>query len=105
MTSAEDTIDNIRKIHDKSEDSKNIVSTQIAFSKAGLKVLGMHKPIGDPHFDEGPMRKEKDILGDMSDWDPVFDNAIKNAGVHGVILVTTKGDSDNDLRFQVWTDN
>lgn len=59
--------------------------------------------IGDPHFDQGPMRNEKHILGDRSDWDPVFDN--KNKGVHGVILVTTKGESNNKLRLQVRTDN
>lgn len=78
MTSAEDTIDNIRKIHDKSEDSENIVSTQIAFSKAGLEALDMYDAIGDPHFDQGSMRNEKYILGDRCDWDPVFDDAVKN---------------------------
>jgi Dyp-type peroxidase family len=90
ITSAKVAIDNIQKIHDKSEQSKDIVSTQIAFSKAGLIVLGNNKDFGDPHFDRGPMRREKKILGDMSDWDPVFEKANEDEGPHGVILVTTK---------------
>ena len=107
ITSAKDTIDNIQRINDKSEGFSDIVSTQIAFSMAGLLYLRVSENIGDPHFDEGPMRKDKFILGDRSDWDPIFEKANKNnAGMHGVIMVTTKGDSSNHhLRFQVWTDN
>ena len=61
----------------------------------------MNDPIGDPHFDKGPMRIEKETLGDRSDWDPVFEAAIRDEGVHGVILVTAKGDPNNNFQFQV----
>jgi hypothetical protein len=45
------------------------------------------------------MRREKKILGDMSDWDPVFEKANEDKGPHGVILVTTKGDFNINLQF------
>jgi hypothetical protein len=51
------------------------------------------------------MRKEKKILGDMSEWDTVFERANEDEGPHGVILITTKGESNINLQFQVWTDN
>ena len=48
----------------------------------------MRNHIGDPHFDQGSMRKEKDLLGDLVEYDPDF-----NEGkIHGVILVTAKGE-------------
>jgi hypothetical protein len=77
-------MDNIETIDKNPQSGLDIVSSQIAFSRAGLGFLEKRERLGDPHFDNGPMRNEKDILGDMATWDPVFDKGT----VHGVILVT-----------------
>jgi hypothetical protein len=88
ITSAAQTIQNIKNISNKVAGSDDVVSTEIGFSRAGLRYLGERDNIGDPHFDQGPMKNEKDILGDLADYDRVF-----NEGkVHGVILVTAKSE-------------
>ena len=89
ITSAEQTIKNIKNISNKVAGSEDVVSTEIGFSRAGLTYLGVRDNIGDPHFDQGSMRKEKDILGDLADYDRVFNEE----KIHGVILVTAKSDS------------
>lgn len=54
--------------------------------------LGVTADVGDPHFDGGSMRREKFILGDRGIWDDVFERAnTPSNGVHGVMLVTAKG--------------
>ncbi|KAG8942902.1 hypothetical protein FRC04_003302 [Tulasnella sp. 424] len=60
---------------------------QIAFSKAGLRMLGVRDRIGDKYFDDGPMRKHKESLGDGLQWDEVFDRG----GVHGCFVVSAEG--------------
>jgi Dyp-type peroxidase family len=99
VTTAKQTIDNIQNIHDHPGSNLDIVSSQIAFSQAGLIYLNPKggSSLSDPHFDNGSMEKEKSILGDMRTWDEVF----QGGKVHGVILVTAgekttcdnKGDS------------
>ena len=88
ITSAAQTIQTIKNISNKVAGSEDVVSTEIGFSRAGLTYLHVRDHIGDPHFDQGSMRKEKDLLGDLVEYDPVF-----NEGkIHGVILVTAKGE-------------
>jgi deferrochelatase/peroxidase EfeB len=55
--------------------------------------------IGDPHFDQGSMRNEKDLLGDLADYDRVFNEK----KIHGVILVTAKSEQTplGDFTFQL----
>lgn len=77
-----------RRIGMISENSSSVafVSHGLAFSKAGLRTLGIMDDLQDPHFDAGSMRQEKDILGDKSTWNKVFDDA----NVHGVFVITAK---------------
>lgn len=84
VTSAQQTIDNIQTIHDNPGGGLDLVSTQIALSRAGLKALKVNSRLGDEHFDQGSLKDEKSILGDMAEYDAVF----KNGTVHCVILLT-----------------
>lgn len=90
VTSGQQTIKNIKKINDNhgSETKLDFVSSQIAFSRKGLNYLGKNDHIGDICFDKGSMRNEKDTLGDMSQWNSVFDKG----NIHGAILVTAAGE-------------
>ncbi|KAH7908198.1 hypothetical protein BJ138DRAFT_390834 [Hygrophoropsis aurantiaca] len=88
-TSTHDATQNLREIfRAKSDDREvDIPMTQIAFSRLGLNALGVNEPTGDPRFDRGPMLQDKYILGDRSDWDPLFNDA----NTHGLITVCAKG--------------
>ncbi|CCM05512.1 uncharacterized protein FIBRA_07737 [Fibroporia radiculosa] len=59
-----------------------IVQTQIAFTRAGLNLLGQREPIGDDRFDTFCMRDNKTYLGDGMPWDSVFDKPNSDP-VHG----------------------
>jgi hypothetical protein len=65
----------------------DLVQTQIAFSRAGLGLLGVKEDIQDRLFDRHSMRHDKDQLGDSCDWAPVFDKGT----VHGVITIAASG--------------
>ncbi|KAG1723119.1 uncharacterized protein EDB91DRAFT_1255759 [Suillus paluster] len=70
---------------------------QIAFSRAGLNVLGLTDKTGDDRFDVYCMRDNKEYLGDGMQWDSIFDKpnfdpvngtANVDAGaLHGVITI------------------
>ncbi|KAG9123940.1 hypothetical protein FRC07_013423 [Ceratobasidium sp. 392] len=71
---------------------------QIAFTRLGLNTLGVTGKTGDARFDQRRMRDDKTLLGDLSNWDSIFDTTgydetkgtanddLKNA-LHGVIMV------------------
>ena len=66
---------------------RNVVIVGIAFSKAGLLVMGIHDALQDIHFDQGSMVNEKAQLDDRSDYDKVFS---VDGGTHGVFNICTK---------------
>lgn len=72
-----------------SKEPTSFISHQVAFSKRGLQQLKIKDKLRDPHFDKGPMSKEKRALGDREKWDGVF----KNASVHGVFVIAAKSES------------
>ena len=91
ITSSTQTAQDLEKIHTQEEEDLDIVSYGIAFSKAGLKKLGVFAKLGDPHFDQGSLVNEKKLLGDMAEYDAVF---ATNGNTHGVILVTAGSELD-----------
>ncbi|KAH7922349.1 Dyp-type peroxidase [Leucogyrophana mollusca] len=88
-TSTYDVTEALRTISKAKEDGSetDIVMTQIAFSRLGMNALGESGRTGDPRFDKGSMRQDKDVLGDKSDWDQPFESA----STHGVVMVCAKG--------------
>ncbi|TFY80200.1 dyp-type peroxidase [Hericium alpestre] len=95
-TSSKDLLDNLRDIARTKRDSAgnriDIVQDQLALSRSGLDKLGLTDKTLDIHFDNGPMIKEKPILGDGRDWDPVFNDG----KVDGVFLVAAEKANDCD---------
>jgi len=96
-TTSEDVVETLYKIEEAKRKAEELgesvkhvdtVQTQIAFSRTGLKVLGVEGETKDSRFDKGPMSLDKESLGDANDWDPVFANGI----IHGVIVVATSGE-------------
>ncbi|KAF8630219.1 hypothetical protein AX15_003045 [Amanita polypyramis BW_CC] len=85
ITSSEQTVENLKKIHDNPGAGLDIVSSGIAFNKAGLNTMGIKDKLQDRHFDQGSLFNEKSQLGDMATYDDVFNGDGKN---HGVILLT-----------------
>ncbi|KAK7038734.1 hypothetical protein VNI00_010619 [Paramarasmius palmivorus] len=84
ITSAARTALNIGMI-DKSVVDLDIVSYGFAITKSGLKAMGISEQLKEPHFDQGSLVNEKTQLGDMREYDPVFNG---NGVNDGVILVT-----------------
>lgn len=83
----------------------NVAQKQIAFSRAGLNILGLTDKTGDDRFDVYCMRDDKEFLGDdRQQWDNIFDKpnpdpvngtANVDAGaLHGVITIAG---SDQDV--------
>lgn len=60
--------------------------TQIAFTRLGLRTLGVSEATGDARLDAGAMRNDKPELGDGGPWDPIYDSK----QIHGVLLICTK---------------
>jgi hypothetical protein len=85
ITSSSRTAEDLNKIHHKGGASLDIVSSGIAFTKAGLKMMGIKDSLEDPHFDQGSLFNEKKKLGDSGQYDKVFNGDGEN---HGVILLT-----------------
>lgn len=88
ITSSSQTVKNIHHIHEKGGKHTDIVSSAIAFAKAGLNKLGLKEDLRDPHFDKGSQLLERDALGDKGVYDPVFST---NGNTHGIIVATTRG--------------
>lgn len=86
-TTSRDVNDNLYRIAElkmrRSRERLNLVQHQIAFSRSGLRKLGLTDPTRDDHFDSGPMINEKEVLGDTQEWDPVFNDG----KVDGVFVV------------------
>ena len=87
ITSSAQTVENIVDINNDRSKNHDIVSYGIAFSRAGLKTMGINEPLRDIHFDQGSMVNEKTQLGDMSCYNRLFKTA---DNTHGIILVTTE---------------
>ncbi|KAI5989297.1 hypothetical protein EDD15DRAFT_2284759 [Pisolithus albus] len=87
ITSSRRTAQDLLDIHTYGGAHKDIVSSGIAFARAGLNLLDINRKLGDPHFDKGSLFLEKKELGDMAQYDPVFDGDGKS---HGVILLTAR---------------
>ncbi|THU91463.1 Dyp-type peroxidase [Dendrothele bispora CBS 962.96] len=85
ITNSSQTVKDLNEIHEKGGADLDIVSSGIAFTKAGLKTMGIEHQLGDPHFDQGSLYNEKKELGDQRQYDSVFDGDGNN---HGVILLT-----------------
>lgn len=91
ITSSDQTYNDIGHIdHYTGNDRSDIISTGIAFARAGMHKLDITQELKDPHFDGGSQWYEREALGDQSwrDYDPIFSGPEKT---HGVILVTSKG--------------
>lgn len=99
ITSSRQTGKDIIYINDHTEDRKEVVSTGIAFARAGLNALGKYDNLQDPHFDKGSLVLEKYELGDRAEYDDTFK---ADGATHGVILVTTRGKAY--LRRHSWLD-
>ncbi|KAK7463479.1 hypothetical protein VKT23_006828 [Stygiomarasmius scandens] len=85
ITSSAQTVKDLDEIDKKGGATLDIVSSGIAFTKAGLKTIGIKNKLGDAHFDQGSLFNEKKKLGDQGQYDSVFDGDGNN---HGVILLT-----------------
>ncbi|KAG6330086.1 hypothetical protein ID866_9003, partial [Astraeus odoratus] len=74
-----------------------LAQQQIAFSRAGLNLLGLKDKTGDARFDTFCMRDNKDMLGDRMDWDKIFDKPnsdpikgtanVDEGAIHGVASI------------------
>ncbi|CAL1711609.1 unnamed protein product [Somion occarium] len=84
-TSSEDVAGHLETISDAKERGQiaDLFQTQIAFSRSGLTALGRPEAVGDIRYDGGSMRRDKGVLGDGRQWDPIFDPGT----VHGVFVV------------------
>jgi len=87
ITSSTQTHKNIHDIDEKGGKHRDIVSSGIAFARAGLNELGIKQNLEDPHFDKGSQLLERDELGDKGVYDSVFS---KNGNTHGIILVAAR---------------
>lgn len=99
-TTAADVVGHLRAICQEklgNDQRLPIIFQQIAFSRAGLNLVGLTKQTGDKRFDVFCMRDNKDLLGDAMQWDPIFDkpgfdptggtaNSDQGA-IHGVIAI------------------
>ena len=91
ITSSAQTVQDLEKIDKEGGTGLDIVSSGIAFTKAGLKTMGIKKSLKDPHFDQGSLFNEKKKLGDSGQYDDVFNGDGNN---HGVILLTAGSESE-----------
>ncbi|KAG5634740.1 hypothetical protein H0H81_000944 [Sphagnurus paluster] len=57
--------------------------SQIAFSRAGLNFLGVKELTKDTNFDKGPMKLDRQSLGDNASWEKVFEDGSS----HGVFTI------------------
>lgn len=74
-----------------------IIFQQIAFTRAGLNLLGLTEKTGDGRFDVFCMRDNKTMLGDRMQWDKVFDKPgfdpihgtanVDRGALHGVVVI------------------
>ncbi|KAL4068715.1 hypothetical protein V8B97DRAFT_1971347 [Scleroderma yunnanense] len=74
-----------------------IIFQQIAFSRAGLNLLGLAEKTGDERFDVFCMRDNKDLLGDTMQWDQIFDKPgfdpiygtanVDRGAIHGIVAI------------------
>ncbi|TFY79001.1 dyp-type peroxidase [Hericium alpestre] len=91
-TTSQDVLRNLREIALSKRDAGgrhvDIIQHQIALSRSGLNKLDQTEATLDTHFDNGPMIKEKPILGDGRDWDPIF-----NDGKADGVFIVAAGDA------------
>ncbi|KAG0708650.1 hypothetical protein DFH29DRAFT_426704 [Suillus ampliporus] len=119
-THGKQVYDNLVAIHEAKNTGTwvNVAQKQIAFSRAGLNVLGLTDKTGDDRFDVYCMRDNKEYLGDGMQWDSIFDKpnsdsvngtANVDAGaLHGVITIAGSdqyackaGTRESILHFQL----
>jgi hypothetical protein len=87
ITSSAQTALNIDAIDKSGGANLDIVSYGFAITKSGLKALGIDERLNEPHFDQGSLINEKAQLGDMREYDPVFNGDGVN---DGVFIVTAR---------------
>ncbi|KAH7884493.1 hypothetical protein F5I97DRAFT_1811771 [Phlebopus sp. FC_14] len=79
-----------------------LVQKQIAFTRAGLNLLGQTEKIGDDRFDKFCMRDNKTYLGDGMPWDAVFNRNdhfdpingtanVDEGAIHSVVSIAAHG--------------
>ncbi|KAI3611319.1 hypothetical protein WG66_002137 [Moniliophthora roreri] len=90
ITSSAQTVKDLDKIDKEGGSGLDIISSGIAFTKSGLKAMGIKKHLKEPHFDQGSLFNEKAKLGDQGQYDSVFDGDGKNDGV----ILLTAGEKD-----------
>ncbi|KAG6809521.1 hypothetical protein H0H92_015934, partial [Tricholoma furcatifolium] len=90
VTNSEKTKQDLRTIDARPGGNLNITSNAIGFNKAGLRRLDIRERLGDPHFDQGSLVKERDLLGDMAEYDKAFATDGANHGVF-IICAGTQG--------------
>ncbi|OCH91041.1 Dyp-type peroxidase, partial [Obba rivulosa] len=90
-SSSLDTTDKLTQISSAKQrgDRIPLTQTQIAFSRAGLDVLGCTGKTQDTRFDTRPMLSDMEALGDGGPWYTPF----KEGNLHGVFSVAA---SDHD---------
>ncbi|KAK7051605.1 hypothetical protein VNI00_004584 [Paramarasmius palmivorus] len=87
ITSSAQTALNIDAIDKSGGANLDIVSYGFAITKSGLKALGITEKLNEPHFDQGSLINEKAQLGDMREYDPVFNGDGVN---DGIVVVTAR---------------
>ena len=65
-----------------------LAATNIAFTRRGLDFLGEEQDTMDARFDYSTMRKDKEYLGDTSEWDDFFDRG----KLDGVFIVAASSE-------------
>ncbi|ESK95378.1 hypothetical protein Moror_3816 [Moniliophthora roreri MCA 2997] len=90
ITSSAQTVKDLDTIDKQGGAGLDIVSSGIAFTKAGLKAMGIEDQLKEPHFDQGSLFNEKSQLGDMREYDCVFNGDGRNDGV----ILLTAGERD-----------
>ncbi|KAA1475652.1 Dyp-type peroxidase [Dentipellis sp. KUC8613] len=69
-----------------------LIQSQIAFSRAGLNILGLTENIEDPRFDTRPMLSDMKFLGDSGPWYTPF----VEGGLHGVFTIAASSPDECD---------
>ncbi|KAG6332761.1 hypothetical protein ID866_6326 [Astraeus odoratus] len=100
-TSAADVVENLSAIRRAKLEAKGrrveLTQQQIAFTRAGLNILGLKEESGDQRFDKFCMRDNKTVFGDVSTWNKTFDRPnfnpatgtanVDDGALHGVVSI------------------
>jgi hypothetical protein len=64
------------------------VQNQIAFTQLGLQKIGITEPTRDVRFDKGPMKGDRNDLGDQGVWEKAF----QDGTLHGLLMIASSSE-------------